>query len=98
MKFILSLIAMTFVATSVRAALPGNEAEGRRLHDASCTGCHDTGVYTRKDHRVLSLGGLKHQVDNCTHMAQKEFSPAEKQDILKYLNDEFYHFGPEGNQ
>lgn len=74
------------------AAVTGNEAEGKRLHDASCTGCHDTAVYTRKDHRVQSLEGLKQQVEDCTHMAQKEFSPAERQDIVKYLNDQFYRF------
>jgi cytochrome c553 len=96
MKSILSVMALTLVAASARAALPGNEAEGKRLHDASCTGCHDAAVYTRKDHRVRSLDGLKQQVENCTHMAQKEFSPADKQDILKYLNDEFYHFDQAG--
>jgi hypothetical protein len=25
------------------AALPGDSAEGKRLHDANCMGCHDTG-------------------------------------------------------
>ena len=92
MKFILPAIALTFLALSAHAAVPGNVAEGKRLHDANCTGCHDTAVYTRKDHRVRSLDGLKQQVENCTHMAQKEFSPAERQDIVKYLNDQFYRF------
>jgi mono/diheme cytochrome c family protein len=80
------------LAVGAHAAVTGNEAEGKRLHDASCTGCHDTAVYTRKDHRVQSLEGLKQQVEDCTHMAQKEFSPAERQDIVKYLNDQFYRF------
>jgi len=38
------------------------------------------------------LDALKQQVEDCTHMAQKEFSPAERQDIVKYLNDGFYRF------
>jgi len=84
--------ALTFLAVSAQAAVPGDAAEGKRLHDANCTGCHDTGLYTRKDHRVQSLEGLKQQVENCTHMAQKEFSPAERQDIVKYLNEKFYRF------
>ncbi len=92
MKIMLCMTAMLFSAASAHAAVPGDAAEGKRLHDASCTGCHDTAVYTRKEHRVRSLDGLKKQVENCTHMAQKEFSPAERRDIVKYLNDKFYRF------
>ena len=91
-KFILSVAAWTLLALAAHAAVPGNEAEGKRLHDVSCTGCHDTGVYTRKEHRVKSLAGLTRQVENCTHMSQQEFSSAEKQDLVKYLNDQFYKF------
>jgi cytochrome c553 len=92
MKIILTLTVMLLLAANARAAVPGDAAEGKRLHDASCTGCHDSSVYTRKDHKVRSLEGLGKQVENCTHMAQREFAPAEKQDIVKYLNDQFYRF------
>ena len=92
MKLILSVPVMMFLAVSAHAAVPGDGAEGKRLHDANCTACHDTSVYSRKDHKVRSLDGLKQQVENCTHMAQKEFSSAERQDIVKYLNDQFYRF------
>ena len=83
---------MMFLAASAHAARPGDSAEGKRLHDANCTECHDTSVYFRKDHKVQSLNGLKRQVESCTHMAQKEFSPVERQNIVKYLNDQFYRF------
>ena len=83
---------MVFLAASAHAALPGDSAEGKRLHDANCTACHDISVYSRKDHKVQSLNGLKRQVGDCTHMAQKEFSPVERQNIVKYLNDQFYRF------
>jgi cytochrome c2 len=86
------LAAMLLMTASAQAALPGDDAEGKRLHDANCTGCHDTGVYARKDRIVQSLEELKQQFDDCSHMAKKEFSPAEKQDIVKYLNDRFYRF------
>lgn len=92
MKVILIAPVMMFLAVSAHAAVPGDGAEGKRLHDGNCTGCHDTSVYTRKDHKVRSLDGLKQQVENCTHMAQKEFSPAEMQNVVKYLNDRFYRF------
>ena len=92
MKVILSVPVLMFLAVSAHAAVPGAGAEGKRLHDANCVSCHDASVYTGQDHKVRSLDGLKQQVENCTHMAQKEFSSAERQDIVKYLNDQFYRF------
>jgi len=91
-KVILCIPVMTFLTVSAQAALPGDGAEGKRVHDANCTGCHDTAVYTRKDHLVRSLDGLKQQLEGCSHMAEKKFSPTETQNIIKYLNDRFYRF------
>ena len=92
MKLIQCVSVMMFLALSAHAAVPGDGVEGKRLHDANCTGCHDSSVYTRKDHRVQSLEALKQQVEDCTHMAKKEFAPAEMQNIVKYLNEQFYKF------
>ena len=92
MKLILSVPALIFMTVSAHAALPGDSEAGKRLHNANCASCHDVSVYTRPDHKVRSLNALKQQVEDCTHMAQKEFSPAERQDIVKYLNDQFYRF------
>ena len=55
-------------------------------------GCHDTGIYTRKDRLIKSLDALKERLGDCSHMAKKEFSASETQNIIKYLNDQFYHF------
>lgn len=74
------------------AALPGDGAEGQRLHQASCTGCHDASVYTRPNHVVRSLDALKQQVEGCGHAAKKQFSAGDVQNLVKYLNDGFYHF------
>ena len=92
MKLILTVPLMMFLAVSAHAAVPGDGAKGKRLHDANCVSCHAVSVYTRQDHKVRSLDALEQQVENCTHMAQKEFSSAERQDIVKYLNDQFYRF------
>ena len=80
------------VFNALAAAVPGDSAEGKRLYDASCTGCHDTGVFTRKTRSVQSLDALKQQLNSCGHASGKELSPAQKQDIVKYLNDQFYRF------
>jgi len=83
---------MIVLAQNAGAALPGDSATGKRVHDARCMGCHDTGLYTRKERTVRSLDALKEQLEGCTHMAQKEFSAVDKQNVIKYLNDQFYQF------
>ena len=93
MKSILCvLLLVLLVPSAYAAALPGDSAEGKLLHDANCMGCHDTGGYTRQDHRVRSLGALQKQLGDCSHAAKKEFSAIETQNLIKYLNDHFYHF------
>ena len=93
MKSILCvLLLILLMPSSAYAELPGDSAEGKRLHDANCMGCHDTGIYTRKDQLVRSFDALKTQLGSCSHMAKKEFSAIETQNIIKYLNDQFYQF------
>jgi hypothetical protein len=93
MKRILCVLLLILLMPSAYAGeLPGDSIDGKRLHDANCTGCHDTGIYTRKDHLVRSLDALKKQLSGCGHMANKEFSAIETQNLIKYLNDQFYQF------
>ena len=93
MKSILCVSLLILLMPSAYAAeLPGDSADGKRLHDANCMGCHDTSIYTRKDHLIRSLDALKEQLGDCSHMAKKEFSAIEAQNIIKYLNDQFYQF------
>ena len=80
------------LTSGVDAALPGDTAAGKRVHDANCTGCHGTEVYSRPDRLVRSLPALKEQLKGCIHMAQKNLSPAAAQNIIKYLSDQYYHF------
>ena len=93
MKSILGVSLLILLMPSAHAAtLPGDSAEGKRLHDANCMACHDTGIYTRQDRIVQSLDALKKRLGDCSHMANKEFSTTETQNIIKYLNDQFYQF------
>jgi hypothetical protein len=93
MKGILGMsLLIPLMTTAYAASLPNDSADGKRLYDANCMGCHDTSVFTRKDRVVQSLDDLKKQLAGCAHMARKEFSESEAQDLLEYLNDQFYHF------
>ncbi len=74
------------------AGLAGDGAAGKRLFDAHCTTCHQTDIFTRKDRKIQSLDALKEQLVACSHAAKTEFSASEMQDLLKYLNDQFYRF------
>jgi len=78
MKSILGVLLLILLMPSAYAAeLPGDSADGKRLHDANCMGCHGTSIYTRKDHLIRSLDALKEQFGDCSHMAKKEFSAIE---------------------
>ena len=92
MKRLICASPAIFLALSVHAALPGDEIDGKRLHDANCTGCHDASVYTRPNRSIRSLDALQQQLVSCGHVVKKQFSPTETQNLVKYLNDRFYHF------
>jgi mono/diheme cytochrome c family protein len=90
----ISCASLLFVlmSSAYAASLPGDGAEGKRLLDANCMKCHQSDIFTRKDRKIQSLDALKEQLVACSHAAKKEFSASEMQDLLKYLNDQFYHF------
>jgi mono/diheme cytochrome c family protein len=93
MKRILYASFLILLAPSAYAAsLSGDSAEGKRLLEANCMQCHQTDIFTRKDRKVQSLDALKKQLVACSHAANVEFSTSEMQNLLKYLNDQFYHF------
>jgi cytochrome c553 len=93
MKSILCLpLIVLLIPSAYAASLPGDSTAGKSLHDASCMGCHDTGIYSRTGRVVQSLDALEEQLAGCSHMAQKKFSASETQNLIKYLNDQFYHF------
>ena len=72
--------------------MPGDGADGKRLYEANCTGCHDASVYTRPNHSIRSLDALQQPLASCGHAVNKQLSATETQNLVKYLNDRFYHF------
>jgi cytochrome c len=92
MKPALLVLAMSLVTGNAAAALPGDAAAGKKLHEANCVRCHDASVYTRKDRRMTSLASLKEQLGACSHAAQVILTDDEQRDIVKYLNEQYYKF------
>ncbi|MHB8533887.1 MAG: c-type cytochrome [Sulfuricaulis sp.] len=83
---------ITLSVSAQAATLPGNAEQGKKLHDAKCMSCHNDSVYTRKDRHVTSLKGLHDQVGACGHMADVTLGKTQVDDLVKYLNQNFYKF------
>ncbi|WP_456404429.1 cytochrome c [Thiolapillus sp.] len=75
------------------AAQAGEDFHAEKFHQASCTGCHDSSVYTRKKRRVDSLPRLESQVRMCDANLGKKLFDDDIHSLTNYLNDNFYHFG-----
>jgi cytochrome c553 len=92
MKRALSILLLLSIALLARPVLSADSAQGKKLYDANCTKCHNTGVHTRRDRKIQSLAALNEQVTVCTQAAQVKLSDAEQQSIVQYLNEQFYKF------
>ena len=74
-------------------------ADGKILHDASCLQCHASltgadgnALYNRSDRKVKTLSGLEKRVANCALAADANWTPAQQQQVIDYLNSRFYRF------
>ena len=65
---------------------------GKSLTEGNCTGCHDDGVYSRKDRRVTSLAGLEKQVRRCELTLGLQWFDDDVNDVVAYLNQAYYKF------
>lgn len=88
-----TLLTLAAVAAPAGAEmLFGDAAAGARVHEAQCVGCHDTGVYTRKERKIHSLEGLIRQVNFCNTQLKRQLSKDNIDDLVRYLNDSYYHY------
>ncbi|MDH3759439.1 MAG: hypothetical protein OEU50_00570 [Gammaproteobacteria bacterium] len=65
---------------------------GSELHSESCTQCHDSDAYTRKDRKVQDLAGLGTQVRFCKDNLGVTWFDDEVDDVIGFLNQKYYHF------
>lgn len=85
-------ILMSLSVSAHGAALSGEAATGKKLHDANCTACHTDSVYLRKDRQVTNLDMLKNQMKACGHAMNITLGKTQTEDLVKYLNDTYYKF------
>jgi len=87
LSVILSLLILTTALAS--QTLAADPAKGKALVEQICTDCHGSEVYGRK---IKSLAALQAQVEICVTATKTDWSLAQKEDVVAYLNKEFYKF------
>lgn len=70
----------------------GDAKEGKALHDKACVACHDSSAYTRDNRLVKSVGGLVARVNGCNTQLGLGLPKEKIDDVVKYLNDNYYKF------
>lgn len=83
LAFILSLVTTTAFAEPDR---------GETLVKQSCQRCHDNSIFTRPDSIIFSYSALQKRVHFCESMAHAGWSQKDFDDVIEYLNRNFYHF------
>ena len=90
-----SIIAITLASFTGIYSMPiqaGDAVNGKILHEAKCFGCHDTRQYTRKNRIVHTFDDLQARVEFCDASTNAGFSFDELDDVVEYLNNDFYKF------
>ena len=65
---------------------------GETLVKQSCQRCHDNSIFTRRDSIIFSYSALKKRVHFCESMAHAGWTEKDFDDVIEYLNRNFYHF------
>ena len=76
---------------SPAAPAAGDAAKGEKLHQ-SCLQCHGTEVYVPPKRKVGSLAALRKVTARWGDYYNPAFSKAEIDDLVAYLNRDFYQF------
>jgi cytochrome c2 len=87
-----ALLSVSFAIVLSAPTQAADVAQGEALHAAKCTGCHDTRQYTRPNRIIHSLEDLHARVKFCDGMANANFSADNIDDVVAYLNANFYQF------
>ncbi len=87
------VLVFAFTVTPVLAAERSpNAAQGKTLHEKSCMKCHDNRQYTRPNRIIHTFEDLRARVEFCDNAAKAGFSADELDDVVEYLNVNFYKF------
>jgi len=86
---LLLVLALLCGAVAVHAA--GDPVRGEKLHD-SCLGCHGTALYVPPQAKIKNLAALKKEVERWNDRMNPKFNKQEIDDLVIFLNRDFYKF------
>jgi mono/diheme cytochrome c family protein len=85
-------VALVGLLAGCHAPAPqGDPARGQALHQ-SCLQCHGTEAYVAPQRRVGSLEELRKATARWGDMYNPALKPEEVEDLVAYLNRDFYRF------
>lgn len=91
-RFIYSVLILGMIGMMSSPVLAADAAKGKTLHESKCQGCHDTRMYTRKNRIVHTFDDLHSRVQFCDSASNAGFTLEDIDDVVAYLNKEFYKF------
>lgn len=91
MRGALPVAAMLALALSTPAIAAGDPVKGEQLHRA-CLGCHGTELYVPPRAKVKTLSALRKEIVNWNDRMNPKLTKKEIDDVLAYLNRDFYRF------
>lgn len=91
MRGALPVAAMLALAFSTPAIAAGDPMKGEQLHRA-CLGCHGTELYVPPRAKVKTLSALRKEIVNWNDRMNPKLTKKEIDDVLAYLNRDFYRF------
>lgn len=65
---------------------------GKVLHEKNCMKCHDNRQYTRPNRIIHTFEDLRARVEFCDTASNASFSFDDLDDVVEYLNVNFYKF------
>jgi len=94
-----TVVISLFFTTVAHGQMLGDPANGSRIHESKCVGCHigkyggdGSKIYLRDDRRINTVEGLMAQVGFCNEQIKSNLNDDEINDVIIYLNDNYYKF------
>lgn len=91
-RLLTSIALMLTLGPALAADRTPDVDRGKALVEKKCMGCHDNRQYTRPNRIIHTYEDLRGRVEFCDSASNANFSFDELDDVVEYLNVNFYKF------